>query len=401
MKTQYPHLFSPIKIGNITFKNRIIAAPTSLMNLTSEGYLTPKNIAYYELKAKGGVAAVTLGESIVHSKTGKSHDQQIPLDDPHVLSGLSSVVKAINRHGAIANIELSHGGKFAGITSIGGDVLNDNVAYGPSEETLPTGEHVYEMPKEIINEIINSYGKAAAKAKRAGFEMVMVHAAHGWLFNQFLSPAENRRTDEFGGSLENRARFLILALDEVRSAVGPGFPIQLRLNGDDFTKGGIHLEDYKELAKILDSKVDLFNISCGSHDGENLFVRTHPSMFLERGCNVYLAAAIKEVVTKPVSCVGALYNPEQCEEIIASGKADMVEMARALLADPELPKKAYTNNSSDITPCLRCYVCFENAVNKHIIGCSVNPVIGNEQDSSDIPPISGNPKNVLVVGGGP
>ncbi len=401
MKTQYPHLFSPIKIGNITFKNRIIAAPTSLMNLTAEGYLTPENIAYYELKAKGGVAAVTLGESIVHSKTGKSHDQQIPLDDPHVLSGLSSVVKAINRHGAIANIELSHGGKFAGITSIGGDVINDTVAYGPSEEILPSGEHVYEMPKEIIYEIIESYGKAAAKAKRAGFEMVMVHAAHGWLLNQFLSPAENRRKDEFGGSLENRARFLMLVLDEVRNAVGPGFPIQLRLNGDDFTKGGIHLEDYKELAKMLDSKVDLFNISCGSHDGENLFVRTHPSMFLERGCNVYLAAAIKEVVTKPVSCVGALYNPEQCEEIIASGKADMVEMARALLADPDLPNKAYTNNSSDITPCLRCYVCFENAVNKHIIGCSVNPVIGNEEACTSISSISNKPKNVLVVGGGP
>jgi 2,4-dienoyl-CoA reductase-like NADH-dependent reductase (Old Yellow Enzyme family)/thioredoxin reductase len=402
MKTQYTNLFSPIKIGNITFKNRIIAAPTSLMNLTPEGHLTSENIAYYELKAKGGCAAVTIGESIVDSKTGKSHDQQISLDDPHVLPCLSTVVKAINRYGAVANIELSHGGKYAGLASIGGDLVNESaVAYGPSEAFLPTGEHIYEMPKEVIYHIIDSFGTAAAKVKRAGFEIVMVHAGHGWLFGQFLSPAENKRKDEFGGSLENRARFLRLALDSVRKAVGPGFPIQLRMNGEDFIEGGMHLEDYKELAKMLDSKVDLFNISCGMHDGENLFVRTHPSMFLDRGCNVYLAAAIKEVVTKPVSCVGSLNDPAQCEEIIASGKADMVEMARALLADPELPKKAYVNNASDITPCLRCFACFDESVKKHNICCSVNPVIGNELNNKMFSSTPKKLKNVLIVGGGP
>lgn len=402
MKLPYPNLFSPIKIGNVTFKNRIIAAPTSLMNLTPEGHLTAENIAYYELKAKGGCAAVTLGESIVDSKTGKSHDQQIPLDDPHVLPSLSSLVKAMNRHGAIASIELSHGGKFAGIASIGGDLVSEStVAYGPSDAFLSTGEHIHEMPKEMIHHIVGSFGKAAAKAKRAGFEMVMVHAGHGWLFGQFLSPAENRRADEFGGSLENRARFLMLALDEVRSAVGPGYPIELRMNGDDFIEGGMHVQDYQQLAKMLDSRVDLFNVSCGSHDGENLFVRTHPSMFLERGCNVYLAAAIKEVVTKPVSCVGALYDPAQCEQILADGKADMIEMGRALLADPDLPKKAYGDQASDITPCLRCFACFDDAVTRHHIACSVNPVIGNELNHrmNSAPPNKS--KHILIVGGGP
>lgn len=402
MKTQYPNLFSPIRVGNTTFKNRIFAAPTGMMSLTPHGHLTTENMAYYELKAKGGCAGVTLGESIVDAKTGRSHDRQIAMDDPHVLPTLSNTVKAINRHGAIANIELSHGGKFAGLSSIGGHNLDGSqVSYGPSEESLPNGEHILEMPKEMIYHIIDSFGNSAALAKRAGFEMVMIHAGHGWLFNQFLSPAENKRKDEFGGSLENRARFLTLSLDAVRKAVGPGFPIQIRMNGDDFTEGGMHLEEYKELAKMIDSKVDLFNISCGSHDGENLFVRTHPSMFLERGCNVYLAAAIKEVVTKPVSCVGAIANPEHCEEIIASGKADIIEMGRALIADPYFPKKAYANNASDITPCLRCFVCLGECVGNNTIRCSVNPVIGNELDNKIFIPSPEKQKNVLVVGGGP
>lgn len=402
MQIQFPNLFSPIKIGNTIFKNRIIAAPTGMMSLTPQGHLTTENMAYYELKAKGGCAAVTLGESIVDAKTGRSHDRQIAMDDPHILPTLSNTAKAINRHGAIPNIELSHGGKFAGLSSIGGHCLNESiVSYGPSEEFLPTGEHILEMPKEMIHHIIDSFGNAAALAKRAGFEMVMIHAGHGWLFNQFLSPIENKRKDEFGGSLENRARFLLLSLDAVRNAVGPGFPIQIRMNGDDLMDGGMHVSDYQELAKMLDSKVDLFNISCGSHDGENLFVRTHPSMFLDRGCNVYLAAAIKEVVTKPVSCVGAIDDPQQCEEILASGKADMIEMGRALIADPEFPKKAYANNASDITPCLRCFVCLGECVGNNTIRCSVNPVIGNELDNKIFIPAPAEQKNVLIVGGGP
>ena len=257
------------------------------------------------------------------------------------------------------------------------------------------------MPQKLIYEILDAYGAAADVAKRAGFGMVMVHAGHGWLFNQFLSPLENHRKDEFGGSLENRARFLLMALDRVRQAVGPGFPIQIRMNGDDFTEGGLHLEDYKELARMVESRVDLFNISCGSHERQELFVRTHPSAFLDHGCNVYLAAAIKQVVSKPVSCVGALGDPEQCEEIIASGQADIVELGRALLADPFLPKKAYTGQKEDITPCLRCFVCLGESVINGTNRCSVNPVIGAELEEKYYvaPPLR--KKKVLVVGGGP
>lgn len=399
--TPYPHLFTPIKIGGQLIKNRIFSAPTGLMSYTARGHLTTENMAYYELKAKGGCGVVTLGESIVHAATGQSHDRQICLDDPHVLPSLTNTARAITRYGAVANIELSHGGKYAGLASIGGHKKERRPAYGPSHDVLPSGEEVLEMPQKLIYEILDAYGAAADVAKRAGFGMVMVHAGHGWLFNQFLSPLENRRKDEFGGSLENRARFLLMALDRVRQAVGPGFPIQIRMNGDDFTEGGLHLEDYKELARMVESRVDLFNISCGSHERQELFVRTHPSAFLDHGCNVYLAAAIKQVVSKPVSCVGGLGDPEQCEEIIASGQADIVELGRALLADPFLPKKAYTGQKEDITPCLRCFVCLGESVINGTNRCSVNPVIGAELEEKYYvaPPLS--KKKVLVVGGGP
>lgn len=399
--TPYPHLFTPIKIGGQLIKNRIFSAPTGLMSYTARGHLTTENMAYYELKAKGGCGVVTLGESIVHAATGQSHDRQICLDDPHVLPSLTNTARAITRYGAVANIELSHGGKYAGLASIGGHKKERRPAYGPSHDVLPSGEEVLEMPQRLIYEILDAYGAAADVAKRAGFGMVMVHAGHGWLFNQFLSPLENRRKDEFGGSLENRARFLLMALDRVRQAVGPGFPIQIRMNGDDFTEGGLHLEDYKELARMVESRVDLFNISCGSHERQELFVRTHPSAFLDHGCNVYLAAAIKQVVSKPVSCVGALGDPEQCEEIIASGQADIVELGRALLADPFLPKKAYAGQKEDITPCLRCFVCLGESEINGTNRCSVNPVIGAELEEKYYvaPPLS--KKKVLVVGGGP
>lgn len=400
LELKYPHLFAPLQIGTLYLKNRIFAAPTGMMSLTPQGHLTDDNMAYYARKAAGGAAVVTLGESIVDTATGRSHDRQVAMDDPHVLPTLSRTVDAINRGGAVANIELSHGGMYAGLSSIGGE-HKEGKAYGPSALIMPTGEQVYEMSQEQIYQIIAAWGKAAAVAKRAGFGLVMVHAAHGWLFNQFLSPRFNRRRDEFGGSLENRARFLRLSLEEIRKQVGRSFPIELRLNGEDFTEDGMHLDDYKELAAMLEDKVDLFHISCGSHDGDGLFVRTHPSMFLPHGCNVYLAAEIKKVVKKPVACVGALDDPAQCEEIIASGQADVVELARGLIADPDFPKKAYAGRAEEITPCLRCFVCLGGNTERNHIRCTVNPVIGSELVHQCPPPRPERRKKVLVAGGGP
>ena len=183
--------------------------------------------------------------------------------------------------------------------------------------------------------------------------------------------------------------------------MGRAFPIEVRMNGDDFVEGGLHLEDYVRLAKLIEDKVDLINVSCGSHEVEALFVRTHPSMFYEHGCNVYLAAEIKKHVKIPVSCVGGLNDPAQCEEIIASGKADIVEMGRALIADPFLPKKIFSGREDEINPCLRCFECLGHSIEAMGILCSVNPVIGNELENRIQYPKAERPKKVLIAGGGP
>lgn len=401
MENKYPHLFSPIRIGNLRLKNRIIAAPSSPSLISSEGYFLPEMTAYLALKAKGGAAVVTYGEGIVDSLYGQSHDKQLRLDAFGVSTSLTQTAKAIKHNGAYANVQLSHGGKYGGIKSVGGEHVAGQVAYGVSDEVTPLGEKIHEMPKEIIQRTVDAFAAAALKCKMCGFDMVMVHAAHGWLFSQFLSPTQNRRTDEFGGSLENRARFLCMTLDAIRAAVGPNFPIEIRFPGDDLHEDGIHLEETKKLAVMIQDKVDLFNVSCGDHEIPELFCRTHPSAFYPRGVNVFLAAEIKKVVNKPVACVGSLNDPAQMEEIIASGQADIVELGRAMLADPFLPKKAYEGRAEDITYCLRCYECFCEGMRSESTMCTVNPVIGNEIEESIPVPAPEKIKKVLIAGGGP
>ena len=403
-KEKFPHLFSPIRIGNLRLKNRIIAAPSSPSMLTTEGHFTPEMISYLEEKALGGCSVVTYGEAIPHSITGKSHNKQVQLDAFGVRQGLTESVRRIHNAGALANIQLSHGGMYGGLASVGGDIGTSSVAYGPSEMDMPAG-HVIQMPEKLIYEIADAFGKAARLCKEVGYDMVQVHAAHGWLFNQFLSPLFNKREDAFGGSLENRARFLLLTLDRIRDAVGPLFPIELRMNGDDFQRGGCTLQDYIEVAKIVNDRVDLFNISCGNHEDPEMFCRTHPSSFFPRGVNVYLAAEIKKHVSKPVACVGSLNDPAQMEEIIASGQADIVELGRALVADPFLPQKALNGEEDDITPCLRCYECFGATGQLEMIKCTVNPRQGQQLQAKEIDAkeriTSDKKKRVLVIGGGP
>ena len=400
MHNKFPHLFAPIKIGPYTLRNRIISAPRSLPSITVDGMMGQDEIAFFERTAQGGAAIVTLGEAIPHSATGKSHNRQVQLDNPNIVPNLAYAAKAIKRWGALASIELSHGGKYGGLASLGGSYNIGTKAYGPSDQDTPNGK-VYEMPKEVIHEIVEAFAKAAATVKRAEFNLLMIHAGHGWLFTQFLSPLQNHRTDEYGGSLENRARFLIETLQAVRNAVGKDFPIELRINGSDFVEGASTLEDYIEVCKLCDPYIDFFNISCGDHEDPALFCRTHPSMFLERGCNVFLSAEIKKHVKHPVACIGGLMDPQMCEDIIASGQADMVEMARALVADPDLPNKARDGKQDDITPCIRCMNCMYETWKTETVKCAVNPLVGAELDAKMVHPGPDRIKNVLVIGGGP
>ena len=391
MLRKFPFLSSPIKIGNITFRNRMAAAPMGGTDITPEGSIGRRSTAFYELRAKGGAAAVTVSELIVHPETDASQMFHIGLETPGMLSGFSYTADAIKRHGAVPSIELSHGGRFAalGLTSI---------KYGPSAGLEDDGTVIRELTPEQIREIIASYGRAAGLAKRAGFEMVMVHGGHSWLINQFFSPCYNHRTDVYGGSLENRCRFALEVLDCVRDAVGPGFPIEFRMSGVESLDGGYGLDTAVEIAKIIEPKIDLLHVSAGSHF--NGFDVTHPSMFSPHGVNVYLAAEIKKHVTVPVATVGALGDPALMEEIVATGQADVITMARSLLADPYLPWKVMGNREEEIIHCMRCYTCMaERGVTK-TRRCALNPQIGREIEGVDILPAPKRRK-VLVAGGGP
>nr|MCR5538964.1 NAD(P)/FAD-dependent oxidoreductase [Lachnospiraceae bacterium] len=245
------------------------------------------------------------------------------------------------------------------------------------------------------------FGKAAALCKQAGFDMVLVHAAHGWLLSQFMSPGTNKRTDKWGGSRENRMRFPLLVVQKIREAVGPNFPIEYRLSGSEYVEGGYDIDECVEMCKMLDGKVDILYISAGVHENRDSFVLTHPSMFLPHGSNVHLAAAVKKHMKHtPVGCVGGINDPAQAEEILASGQADLVCMARQLLVDPDFPKKALSGHAEDITKCCRCFTCFASTLTNRITSCALNPLIGRELDQRYGRPAT-TPKRLVIVGGGP
>ncbi len=396
-KAQYPALCSYLKVGKRTLRNRMCSAPMGFPDLTEDGCLTDGAIAFYEQRAKGGAAIVTISEACVDYVHGKSHGRLINLTNPGVLANLTNAARAIKRHGALASIELNHAGMLSDFDVVASERKGDsNYHYGPVD-CIVNNTEVRAMTREMIAETVEKWAKGAALCKRAGFDMVMIHAGHGWLIHQFLSPVTNTRTDEYGGSFENRARLALEIIDAVRREVGPGFPIEVRFSAMEKAEGGVTLESAIAFAKLIENKVDILHVSAG---GEPDFGVTHPSMFREPGCNVHFAAEIKKHVKIPVATLGALGDPAMMEDIISSGKADMVCMARALLADPYLPKKVEQNCIDEILPCLRCFVCHAERMLTQTRVCAVNPVIGREYEARFIP-AAVQSKRVLVAGGGP
>lgn len=398
MNREYPNLSSPIEIGNITFKNRMFSAPMGGVDITNDCCIGPGSKAFYELRAKGGAGAVTVSECMVHPETDGSFAYHLDLSVPGSLSSFTYTADAIQRHGAIASVELSHSGQYAGTYMADKNKKQSLEQWGVSESIRGDGIRVKELTKDKITEIIEAYGTTANLAKRAGFKMLMVHGGHGWLINQFFSPYFNKRKDEYGGSLENRCRFAIEVLSNIRKEVGNGFPIEFRMSGSELFDEGYDLSEGIQIAKLIEDYVDLIHVSAGTY--QKGFGDTHPSMFKEHGCNVYLAAEIKKHVKKPVATLGGLNDPKQMEEIIATGKADVVEMARALLADPFLPRKVMSNRDEDIVKCLRCFTCMAERAVTTTRRCTVNPIIGREIEGEEILP-SIRRKKVVVVGGGP
>ena len=395
---EYPLLCAPLRVGRLTLRNRMCSAPMGFPDLTEDGCLTEGAIAFYENRAKGGAAIVTVSEACVDYANGKSHGRLINLCNPGVLAGLTNCARAIRRHGALASVELNHAGMLSDFDVVTAERRRDeNVHFGPSDTVLPTGTVVKAMTEAQIREAVACFARGAALVKRAGFDMLMLHAGHGWLIHQFLSPLTNRRTDAYGGSREKRFRFALEVIAAVRAAVGPDFPIELRFSAMECAPGGITLPDAAAFAEAVQHSVDLLHVSAG---GEPDFHVTHPPMFSEPGCNVKYAAEIKKHVSIPVATVGALNEPRQMEAILAAGQADVVCMARALLADPELPKKVEQNRTDEVLRCIRCFTCHAERMLTQTRICALNPQIGREYEAKfDAPPTR--PKRLLIAGGGP
>ncbi len=395
---QYPLLCAPLRLGKLTLRSRMCSAPMGFPDLTEDGCLTEGAIAFYENRARGGAAIVTVSEACVDYRNGKSHGRLINLENPGVLAGLTNCARAIRRHGALASIELNHAGMLSDFDVVSSERTRDERAhYGPSDTVLPTGTLVKAMGREQIQSAVEAFAKGAALVKRAGFDMLMVHGGHGWLIHQFLSPLTNKRTDEYGGTREKRFRFALEVLEAVRAAVGKDFPIELRFSAMETAPGGIALPDAVAFARAAEKWADILHVSAG---GEPDFHVTHPSMFAQPGCNVKYAAEIKKHVSVPVATVGALNEPEQMEAILASGQADIVCMARALLADPELPKKVRQNRTDEILRCIRCFTCHAERMLTQTRICALNPQIGREYEAK-FDPSPTSPKKLLVAGGGP
>ena len=335
---------------------------------------------------------------MVHPKTDGSHAYHLDTTILNSLASATYTADAIRRHGAIASLELSHSGMYAGTYMTDKSKQKSMHQWGADDTVRADGVKVKALTEDMIKEIVEAYGQTAALAKRAGFEMLMIHGGHGWLINQFLSPYFNHRHDAYGGSLENRCRLAIEVLKSVREAVGEGFPIEFRMSGSELFEGGYDLSEGVKIAQMIEPYVDILHVSAGTY--QRGFGDTHPSMFKEHGCNVYLAAEIKKHVSVPVATIGGLNDPEQMEEIIASGKADIVYMARALLADPFLPRKVMENKEDQIVKCLRCFTCMAERAMTSTRRCTVNPLIGREIEGCEVHPAP-EKKKVLIAGGGP
>ncbi len=386
---QYPNLFKPLKVKGLTFKNRIMSPPNMLFH-TVAGRPTQYYISYLEHKARGGASIVTLGEVAVCDGGNHTPWTQWTRDN---LPLYAEMAQAIHEHGALASVELTHGGQRAR------PEYNGVPIKGPVETVTEMGVKVQAMDLADMEHVAQAYADAAEYWYGAGFDTVLVHAAHGWIFNQFLSPLTNKRNDEYGGSLENRMRFPLMVLKKIRERVGPKKVVMMRLSGSEREPDGYTVDDIITFLSRAQEYVDVAEISS---DGlTNMMASTYRPL----GLNVPFSEAMKKSgkITIPIFVLGSVLYPEQAEEIIASGQADGVSLSRALIADPYFPQKATMGLSDDITPCVRCLNCTDSDNRDRHFICSVNPLIGREArlGFADTQTKANFKKRVLIVGGGP
>lgn len=393
MKQPYPHLFSPIVVRNKLFLNRIIGAPIGAWIFSPESYIFDYAVSMFEARALGGAAAITVGHTEINVKEPDSDGFGMYFDLRGFggTAALSEFADAIRAKGCHASVELNYGGVFRPGNPEG-------VHYGPSAFQMEDGTTVQEMDEAKIAQTIRQYTDCALRLKNSGFDMVTVHAAHGWLPEQFLSKTTNHRTDRFGGSLENRMRFPVMLVRALREALGSDMLIEYRMGGVNPEVAPDVFEDTVAFVKTIEHDIDILHLSTGIDAPHE---RTIPNSYLPPALNLPYARAMKEAgVQVPIAIVGAMSNPDTAEMIVREGIADFVAIGRGLIADPNLPRKARAGKVSDIRPCIRCMHCLTEMHKTHIITCTVNPQAGHEHR---IPTVqrAETPQKVVIVGGGP
>ncbi|MFH2059187.1 MAG: FAD-dependent oxidoreductase [Pseudomonadota bacterium] len=385
------HLFDPIRIGPLTAKNRLLMSAMSInFGVDDQCCVTDQLTQYFVQRAKGCVGMMLVGGGSVHPGGQELPDLPQMFDDI-CIPALKKMVQEVKQYDTLFGVQLMHGGRQS--------YLPQKVA--PSAIPAPAvvkGE-VRALEIKEIKELVSCFGDAALRCQTAGFDFIEIHAAHGYLINQFLAPNSNIRTDEYGGSFENRTRFLFEIIADIRTKTGKDFPIGIRINGNDYIENGWNIDEMVKVAPLLESAGAAYlHISGGVYGSTEL---TIPSMYTEHGCFVHLANSVKQVVDIPVVTVGRIKDPNHANQIIAEGKADMVALGRSLLADPFYPKKAQKGDLKKIRPCIGCCLgCIHAVLAKEPGSCVVNPDVGREYKLKD-KIVADQPQTILVVGAGP
>lgn len=392
MKNDYPHIFSPLTVKNMTIKNRIVMMPMGTNYGEQNGEMSFLHINYYEQRAKGGTGLIIVENASIDSPQGSNGTTQLRIDHDNYLPRLFKFCENIHRYGTKIAIQINHAGASAVSSRINMQPVSASDV--PSKEG---GEIPRPLSKEEILHIVKKYGEAAKRAQTAGFDAVEIHAGHSYLISQFLSPITNKRTDEFGGSVENRTRFCRMVIDEVRKQVGPFFPIMLRLSADELMEGGNTLNDTLKYLDYLQEEVDIFDVSCGLNGSIQYQIDAN---YLPDGWRSYMAKAVKEKFNKPCISMGNIRDPKVAERILADGDADLIGMGRGLIADPAWVNKVATGHECDLRKCISCNVgCAGNRIGvNRPIRCTVNPSV-LEGDVYKKLHVNKN-CNVVVIGGG-
>ncbi len=391
----FEKLLQPIKIGEMEVKNRFVMAPMVTNYAGRDGSVTERLKAYYRARAKGGVGLIIVEAAFI-DPSGKGYANELGIYKDDFVVGLKGLVDEVHPYGTKIAIQIYHSGRQSHESMTGARLM------APSPIPCPVcREEPKEMTKGDINKMIEAYGQAARRAVASGFDAVELHGAHGYLINQFLSPYSNQRTDEYGGSLENRARFPLEVLGRVREEVGDAFPIIYRMSSEEFVEGGLTIKDTMAFSVMLsDNGIDAIHVSGGVYKSSAMIIQ--PSA-LPQGLYVEHASAIKEAIGSrvPVLVVGRIKDPKMAEDILAHGKADMVVMGRALLADPEIPLKVIEGRPQEIRPCIGCNRgCVDKLLADQDIACLGNALTGREW-KYDLDRKASVPKRVLVIGAGP